>query len=83
MKEGETINELMDGPIFQLYTPVAKLETIHELLFCATQTDIEQERLDGLSHIIWGITDEIKDLISKAEKIHDKYRGKTPNPKAG
>jgi hypothetical protein len=70
--------EIIDGPVFEMYTPLAKLKAISELVYAATDSnrDLEVDKLNGLGEILTDVSENWENLIEKANDMHKENRDK-------
>ena len=72
MEKNQLASEIIDGPVFDMVTPLSKLKAVAELLYCAGDSDVqfEADHFMGIGDILKNITDELESLQKEATETH-------------
>ena len=72
MEKNQLASEIINGPVFDMVTPLSKLKAVAELLYCAGDSDVQfkADHFMGIGEILKNITDEFEGLQKEATETH-------------
>ncbi len=72
MEKNQLASEIIDGPVFDMVTPLSKLKAVAELFYCAGDSDVEfaPDHFTGIGDILKNITVEFESLQKEATKTY-------------
>ena len=70
MDKDQIACDIVNGPVFDMVTPLSKLKSVAELLYCAGLADAEfgPDHFLGIGEVLNNITDEFESLKKEAEQ---------------
>jgi hypothetical protein len=72
MEKDQIASDIVNGPVFDMVTPLSKLKAVAELLYCAGDSNVEfgPDHFIGIGEILKNITVEFESLKKDAEETY-------------